>query len=330
MEAATSTAQDPNAKPPKILFHGKGSEYFGIFLTNVLLTIVTLGVYRPWAKVAFRKYIYQNTEFAGSRFIFTGQGSEMFIGYLKATLIFGAIFLLYNLGVQYAASQLNPGLLFLVFLFFVAANAFIIPIALHSSLRYRLARTEWRGIHFAYVGSQKRLIGIFFQGLLLSIVTLGIYTPWFYVSVFDEVAENIRLGDIRLQFEGEGSDLFTIFIRAYFLTFLTLGIYTFWYRAELFNFLVDNTKVIEKGQRKHLRGESSGGRMFDLLFFNALQVIFTLGIAYPWAHMRSLRTQLSWIRFTWVPDVDSIATSPEVNANATGDFLIDLGDFMIG
>ena len=33
----------------RIVFTGKASEYFGIWIVNVLLTILTLGIYSAWA-----------------------------------------------------------------------------------------------------------------------------------------------------------------------------------------------------------------------------------------------------------------------------------------
>lgn len=75
-----------------IRFHGKGEKFFGIQLVNVLLTLVTLGFYYPWAKAARLQYLYGETEFAGSRFHFHGTGKEMFIGYLKALGIFFALY----------------------------------------------------------------------------------------------------------------------------------------------------------------------------------------------------------------------------------------------
>ncbi|MFT6387486.1 MAG: hypothetical protein ACJAUP_000857 [Cellvibrionaceae bacterium] len=39
-------------------FEGKGFEYFKIWMVNILLTIVTLGLYYPWAKVRHLRYFY--------------------------------------------------------------------------------------------------------------------------------------------------------------------------------------------------------------------------------------------------------------------------------
>lgn len=48
-----------------IEFTGSGSEYFRIWIVNLLLTLVTLGIYYPWAKVRRLRYFYGNTLVAG-------------------------------------------------------------------------------------------------------------------------------------------------------------------------------------------------------------------------------------------------------------------------
>ena len=49
-------------------FTGTAREYFGIWIVNVLLTIITLGVYSAWAKVRRQRYFYGNTWLAGANF----------------------------------------------------------------------------------------------------------------------------------------------------------------------------------------------------------------------------------------------------------------------
>ena len=51
----TGVAQ-PGACHLDIRFSGSGSEYFRIWIVNLLLTIVTLGIYYPWAKVRQTRY----------------------------------------------------------------------------------------------------------------------------------------------------------------------------------------------------------------------------------------------------------------------------------
>lgn len=309
---------------PKLRFYGEGGEFFGIWIVNILLTIITLGLYFPWARVATRKYVYQNTEFAGSRFSYTGTGNEMFVGFLK----FIGIILVLNM-LNYLLT--SAGLQLVGLLVTYAVFAVLIPLAVFGSLRYRLSRTQWRGIHFAYVGSQKRLVSIYVKGFLLSIITLGIYSPWFIVDLVEEIYDNVRFGaNMKVRFDGDGGTLLGKYLGGYILTILTLGIYAFWWQADLFNYFVDNTSVIQDKRKVRLQGTADASGMFSLLFLNLLIIVFSLGLASPWAQMRSIRFHLGWINFQEGIDVDAIVQSPETPASATSDFFIDLGDIMFG
>ena len=73
--------------PWSVSFYGEGSKYFVIRLINAIFQLITFNFYYPWAKAAKLDYLYQQTEFAGSRFKFHGTGREMFIGYLKMLVI---------------------------------------------------------------------------------------------------------------------------------------------------------------------------------------------------------------------------------------------------
>ena len=76
-------------------FRAKGSSFFGIWLVNTLLTIVTLGIYSFWAKINVRKFFYQNTYFQDQPFEFHATGGEQTRGFLTAiALIVGAVIVL--------------------------------------------------------------------------------------------------------------------------------------------------------------------------------------------------------------------------------------------
>ena len=77
-------------------FHGRGGEYFGIWIVNILLTIVTLGLYSPWAHVRNKQYFYGNTDLAGERFEYLATGKQIFLGRLIAGVLFVTYVLLSN------------------------------------------------------------------------------------------------------------------------------------------------------------------------------------------------------------------------------------------
>src|SRR5450755_3739467 len=73
--------------PQPVRFTGSGAEYFGIWIVNLLLTIVTIGIYSAWAKVRRLQYFYRHTELAGSSFDFHGNPIKILIGRIVALVM---------------------------------------------------------------------------------------------------------------------------------------------------------------------------------------------------------------------------------------------------
>jgi uncharacterized membrane protein YjgN (DUF898 family) len=124
-----------------ITFTGSGSEYFRIWIVNLLLTIVTLGLYFPWAKVRRLRYFYGNTLVGGHPLDFHGEPKRM----LRGFLLVGVLVLLYSL-----AGKVSP-VAGLVALLIVAA---VWPALFRASQQFRLANTSWRGLRFRFTGKQ--------------------------------------------------------------------------------------------------------------------------------------------------------------------------------
>src|SRR5882757_10054200 len=92
----TSAAAPAIGAPEQLRFTGTGASYFGIWIVNLLLTIVTLGIYSAWAKVRRLQYFYRHTELAGSSFDFHGSASRILIGRVIALVMLVA----YNYSVR--------------------------------------------------------------------------------------------------------------------------------------------------------------------------------------------------------------------------------------
>ena len=123
-----------------IEFTGSGSEYFRIWIVNLLLTIVTLGFYFPFAKARRLRYFHGNTLVGGHALGFHGDPWKMLRGYVLM-LVFGAAYL--------GAGEISP------IAGAVAGVAFALlwPALWQSSLRFRLANTSWRGLRLRFTGS---------------------------------------------------------------------------------------------------------------------------------------------------------------------------------
>ncbi len=189
--------------PWSLSFYGEGSKYFVIRLINAILQVVTLNFYYPWAKAAKLNYLYEQTEFAGSRFKFHGTGKEMFIGYLKMLAIILSIY-----GCVWWVRSNEQFVL--GFLLLYGGLIIIYPLALHGTAKSRLSRSSWRGIFFGYRGELGELFAKLFIGIVVSFFTLGIYWSWMQVDIRKYVTQNVRFGSVEFDFVGKGADLFLI------------------------------------------------------------------------------------------------------------------------
>lgn len=73
------------------VFHGTGERYFLICVVNVLLTIITLGIYLPWTLMKCKRYLYANMEVNGQRFSYGITGGNVFVSCLVFVFFYFAI-----------------------------------------------------------------------------------------------------------------------------------------------------------------------------------------------------------------------------------------------
>jgi uncharacterized membrane protein YjgN (DUF898 family) len=309
----------------KLQFIGKGGELLGLLLTNWLLNIVTIGFYYPWARVKMIKFYWRNTLINDTPFEFTGTGNEIFKAYIKllvVAIIFYASYL-------YAAFTENSNLMVAIGLFSSLLILCIIPLAVHGALRYRTARTTWRGIHMGYRGERGQLYTDFVVGYLLTILTFGIYSSWFISRLRTYIIENLRFGNLKFEYTGNGFDLLIIQIKGTVLSFLTLGIYWFWYRKEWMEYFANNVIVKQGDNRYPLDGNYSGSSIFGLYFTNFLILIFTLGIGTPWVIVRTYQYLIENLDIPAEIDFDKINQTEDEYQDATGEYIADIFDLGI-
>jgi uncharacterized membrane protein YjgN (DUF898 family) len=144
-ESAPTSApppQRPRVQTLPICFTGSGSEYFRIWIVNLLLTLVTFSLYWPFARARRIAYFQNNTFVGDDPLGFHGDPWKMFRGYLVVLL----------LGIAYGAlSNTVPVIAALLFLVF----ALVWPALWRASLQFRLRNTSWCGVRMAFVGDLK-------------------------------------------------------------------------------------------------------------------------------------------------------------------------------
>ncbi|HEX9246007.1 MAG TPA: YjgN family protein [bacterium] len=193
----------------RLFFHGRAGTLFGFYVVNLFLTIITLGVYYFWARVKIRAYLLSQTEYDGDRFTWHGTGKELLVGFIKIAALFLILFgatLAIRFGWHHPAREplLSLGG-YIIWLF-------LIPAAMVGARRYRLSRVSWRGIRFSFRGRAREFIRIFIGGALLSVITAGLYYPFFQSDMRRYLVNHSFFGTVPFVYDGRGRDLFTRFL----------------------------------------------------------------------------------------------------------------------
>ena len=145
-------------------FTGSGSEYFKIWIVNILLTIITLGIYYPWAKVRNRRYFYGNTNLADRNFEYHATGKQLLLGF-----IIGVIFFTIYTFITSAAPQFA--------IVFILLFMLIFPWLIWRSLMFNMKVTSFSNVHFSFKGALKTAYAVFLGYPLLAyliIIVVGI------------------------------------------------------------------------------------------------------------------------------------------------------------
>ncbi|WP_045610317.1 YjgN family protein [Vibrio vulnificus] len=172
-----------------IQFKGQGGEFFGIWIVNILLSVITLGIYSAWAKVRTKRYFYGNTFIAGDNFEYHAQPMQL----LKGRLVALALVLIWVV----ANSFFPLASLVLFALFYVA-----LPWLLWSNARFDSAMTSYRNVHFAFNGSLKEAYMSILGRGLASLLIIAIYIAIVVASANASamVATLLGLGTLVLMF----------------------------------------------------------------------------------------------------------------------------------
>ena len=218
-------APAPGAASPALVYDGRISELYGIFIPNLLLTIITFGIYRFWAITRLRRYMWAHMRFQGDRFEYTGTGGELFLGFILALTILiglGMVTAALAFGLRLIAAPLVvlPILVFYALIFVLAFAA------VFSAQRYRLNRTLWRGIRGGMHGSAIRygLRSVLY--FLLNMVTLYQMTPWMTLRLTERRLNASSFGNLAFGFRGRARRIYLPFL-AQLLVFVVLDVVFF-------------------------------------------------------------------------------------------------------
>ncbi len=171
------------------------------------LTIITLGLYSPWAKVRRERYLTSHTQLAGMQFEYTADPWKIFKGRL---LLIGAFIVI-------AVAQAIPPL-WVLFVFPLLALGW--PWVIASALRFRARYTSYRSLPFHFAGTA----GNAFTSCVLPkagvLMTFWLLAPWAQLISKRYAVNNLQYGTTSFKTPATFGQLYRVYGGALILFFV--------------------------------------------------------------------------------------------------------------
>lgn len=341
----------------KFEFKGTAKEWFGIWIVNLLLSIITLGIYSAWAKVRRKKYFYNNTFAEDRNFDYHATGKQIFIGRL---IVLAGVIIFQGL------SMLNPFLGLALTLVFLAA----LPWLIVRSIMFNARMSSFSNVRFNFVGTAFRGSLYFILYPILTALTLYLTFPlldravnrftinnhklgtasfemkapiWpFYKAFLAALVWIVVAGVIGVQVTGFSFSMFAQGLESgesdsasmakaiglfYFLIFTAFLPAMFIYRAFVRN-TIYNATTLEGGHQ--FVSSVSALHLFWIALSNMVVVICTLFLMLPWAHIRMAKYLANNTGFIPGSSLDDFVGTQQAKTSALGDAYTDLEAIDIG
>jgi uncharacterized membrane protein YjgN (DUF898 family) len=183
----------------RFAFNGRAGEYFRIWIVNVFLSIVTLGIYSAWAKVRIKRYVYGHTLLGDLPFAYDANPWAILRGRLVAAALVGLWF-----GLGYVSPLAQLALLVPV--------AFLLPWLIVGSLRFKMRASSYRNVGFSFDGTYGNAFTYYSVYPVLAAITLYLLWPWVVFRQRSWAIESASWGNRRLGFWGKLSDFHLAYV----------------------------------------------------------------------------------------------------------------------
>ena len=189
-------------------------EIFPIYAKNLAFTLLTVGIYRFWARTNVRQFLWGRTRFLDTPLLYLGKAKELLAGFFLVLtfVLIPAVYVWINSEYDpttetYQGSDTPANFFGNYLIVLVLLIPFLGYVAAYAVRRYRLSRTAWRGISGAQVGSAWIYGLLAMWRWILMLPTLGWHYPWMSVRLAKSRIENSRFGNQSFTFDGTGGDL---------------------------------------------------------------------------------------------------------------------------
>lgn len=200
--ANTETTADHRRPGLPFSFSGKAGEYFGIWIVNLLLSVITLGIYSAWAKVRTKRYFYGNTKLDGNAFDYLASPLQI----LKGRLIMFAFFAAYAL-----CSSFAPALVWV----FIIAMIIVTPWAVIRARAFNAYYSSYRNVRFGFTGRLWEAVQLYILLPIASFLTLGGLLPYTAYRTNRFMVNKSLYGQTAMTFSGKAGAYYRIYALAF-------------------------------------------------------------------------------------------------------------------
>lgn len=208
--------EQPEVQYLPFSFEGSGGEFFRIWIVNIALTILTLGVYSAWAKVRTNRYFYANTYLNDSNFEYNAEPKRILIGRVIVVSLY-ALFIIFFKYLAMMEVALSIALIALL----------AMPWLIRQAVSFKLRNTSYRNVPFRYTGTTFAFYKFFIFNLFFFILIVGVasFVPivnmivvfllmgYIYVRFKALIINNSHYGDGNFHFAGETGDVYRIYLK---------------------------------------------------------------------------------------------------------------------
>ncbi len=336
-------------------FSGKADEYFSIWIVNILLSVVTLGIYSAWAKVRTLRYFYGHTRVDGHGFHYLAKPMQI----LKGRLLAVAFFALYS--VLSATTPVLGGLMML-------AMVFLFPWIINQGMRFHMRMIQHRNVRFSFAGSYGEALVNFILLPVASLFTFYLMLPWVLKRIDEYLHSNIRYGGKPLEVKLLTSNYYVaaltaiaVSMIAFFILallaglgfggltlagadtqsgampvvmgvlfaafyFVAVALVSAIYQAMIRNHLVSSCRFDNVAEFE------SDLKVVDytlLILSNTIAIVCTLGLAYPWAKIRKTALLADATHVTLMPGINELTDQQDEQTGAFGEEAANVFDIDI-
>lgn len=336
----TDITTETTAVPTSIArfkFNGDGTEYFKIWIVNVLLTIVTLGIYSAWATVRNNKYFYSNLYLEESNFRYLAE---------PLAILKGRIIAMVALGIYMAVSAYSPDLSII----FILALLIAMPYFYNQSIAFKMRMSSYKNIQFRFKGNYGSAAMVLFVWPILGAITLGILMPMAILKMNQYVVDNSSYGTSSFKFNATYKDYGMIFLMMLgcgvvlaiiggiaslvlpdgLLVAVGPLIAMFFYFVMILFFLVSTTNLFYQKLAlidHEFDCELTIAGYFKVMLINLLLIMLTLGLYAPAAKVRMTKYLSENIVMKINGNLDDFSAAEQESVSALGEEMGQAFDF---